>query len=134
MQLIHPRLLITDDDRGFRETLGEALQRRGFETLLAEDGQHAIEIVQSQPVHLMLLDMHMPRLTGLQTIALVRQIPNSSSGGPLPCILMSAKLDDSIVFQANELETVAVFEKPFSLHSVTTTIQNALRSVYGWSG
>src|SRR6266568_2007921 len=58
-------LLITDDDRGARETLREIFEPVGFRTLLAESGEEAIDIAQSQDVHLALMDMHLPRLTGL---------------------------------------------------------------------
>jgi CheY-like chemotaxis protein len=68
MQLVTPRLLITDDDRDFRETVAGVLTDRGFETLQAADGEEALEIVVRQEVHLLLLDMQMPRLSGLETI------------------------------------------------------------------
>jgi len=66
-------ILITDDDRGVREALGEIVEARGLRPVLAEDGEHAIEIVRHEPVHLALLDYQMPRLTGLETLQLVRQ-------------------------------------------------------------
>ena len=61
-----PSLLITDDDAGFRETLRGVFEPEGFRTLLAGDGEEALRIVRSKEVHLMLLDMHMPKLTGLE--------------------------------------------------------------------
>ena len=50
------------------------VESRGFRPVLAEHGEKALEIVQHEPVHLALLDMNMPRLTGLETLQLVRQI------------------------------------------------------------
>lgn len=124
----HPaRLLITDDDRDFRETLGELLARRGFETILAEDGQEAVEIVQKNPVHLLMIDMHMPRLTGIETLATLRNLSLI-----IPSILMSAKLDESIVVQARELDAAQVIAKPFSGKAIVSTICDILRSRYGW--
>ena len=70
-----PHLLVTDDDRAFRETLRMGLVARGFEVSVAGDGQEALEIVVSSEVHLVLLDHHMPRLTGLETIRRLRQRP-----------------------------------------------------------
>jgi len=124
---IEPQLLITDDDRAFRETLGEALQRRGFSVTLAEDGRQAVELVKAQTFHLMVLDMHMPKLSGLETIILVRKWFDS-----LPCILMSAKLDDQIVSTARAIPTVEVMAKPFQLQTFTETIRNTLRRAYNW--
>ncbi len=71
------------------------LEPRGFRTLTAENGEEALRILGSEPVHLLLLDMHMPRLTGLDTVRRIRQI-NSR----LPCVLLSAALDEEIVQEA----------------------------------
>ena len=67
-------ILITDDDRAARETLREIFEPVGFRTLLAESGEEAIDIVKDQDVHLALMDMHLPRISGLETMLLVRQI------------------------------------------------------------
>src|SRR5262249_56056961 len=74
MTLFTPRLLITDDDRDFRETLAGVLADRGFETLQAGDGEEALKIVCRHEVHLLLLDMQMPRLNGLDTIERMRGV------------------------------------------------------------
>lgn len=124
---IEPQLLITDDDEAFRETLGEALVRKGFSVTLAADGSQAVELVRAQTFHLVVLDMHMPRLNGLDTILLVRQWFDS-----LPCILMSAKLDDQIVTTARSIPTVEVMAKPFPLKLFTDTIRDTLRRSYQW--
>ncbi len=122
-----PQLLITDDDRDFRNSLAEALSRRGFGLLLASDGCEALEIIRQQPVHLMLVDMHMPRLTGLETLASLRKLKFVT-----PCILMSGDLDEGIVDQAERLFTVSVLAKPFSLKTITTAIRHILFDRYGW--
>ena len=123
-----PQLLITDDDRDFRNSLADALSRRGFGLLLANDGCEAIEIIRVQPVHLILVDMHMPRLSGLETLASLRKLEFA-----IPCILMSAALDDQIVDQAEQLSTTTVLSKPFSLKTITTAIRHILFDRYGWA-
>jgi len=72
MRLFTPRLLITDDDRDFRETVAGVFADRGLETLQAADGEEALELVKSHEIHLLLLDMQMPRLTGLELIERLR--------------------------------------------------------------
>ena len=129
MAIDAPALLITDDDRGFRETLREAFQPRGFRTLLAGDGEEALRIVRTAEVHLMILDMHMPKLTGLETLRLVKQFK-----ALLPCILMSAQLDASIVEQAHREQAFSVLAKPVSLHTLTGTVRQALECAYNWHG
>ena len=97
-----PSLLITDDDRDFRETLQGAFEPQGFRTLLAGDGEEALRIVRSEEVHLLLVDMHMPKLTGLETLRRVKQIKAT-----LPCILISANLDEVLIEQAQRARTAA---------------------------
>src|SRR5438093_2570601 len=82
-------ILITDDDVGCREVLRDIVEPEGYRTHLASSGEEALEIVQHQPIHLALLDMHMPRLTGLETLELVRHI-----NALLPCILVTADPDE----------------------------------------
>jgi DNA-binding response OmpR family regulator len=127
MEELQPNLLITDDDRDFRESLGELLTRRGFQTVLADSGEEAIEILQQQSVHLVVVDMHMPRWSGLDTLACLRQMALE-----VPCILMSAKLDDNIVSRAKELRAESVLAKPFSSQVITQTIRDILQVRYGW--
>ena len=66
--VVSPSLLITDDDRDFRETLRDVFEPRGFHTVLASDGVEALEIVRTREIHLVLIDMHMPRLSGMEAI------------------------------------------------------------------
>ncbi|MFN6401250.1 MAG: response regulator [Planctomycetota bacterium] len=115
------RVLITDDDAAFRMTLQEVLTRRGFRTCQASDGLEAIEAIECGNIHLALFDIHMPRLDGLGALERVRQaLPQ------LPCILMSAKLDDGIRARAHQLGAQAVLPKPFSISDLIESISRAL--------
>lgn len=127
MVLRTPSLLITDDDRDFRETLRNVFEPRGFRTLLAGDGVEAVEIVEHENVHLALFDMHMPRLTGLETIRRIKQLHAN-----LPCILLSAGLDDTLEEQALRAEAFAVRRKPISFVDLTDVVSLAMRETYNW--
>jgi CheY-like chemotaxis protein len=128
MRLEYPSLLITDDDHDFRETLRDVFEPR-FRTLMAGDGEEALAIVRSQEVHLLLLDMHMPKLTGLETLRRVKQFKSR-----LPCILLSAGLDDAIIRQAQLAEAFSVLSKPISRRQLTSTVEAAMRRIYNWHG
>ena len=122
-----PSLLITDDDADFRETLQGVFEPEGFNTILAGDGEEAMDIVRSREVHLVLLDMHMPRLTGLETLRLLRQFRSM-----LPCILLSAKLDELIIEQARLARAFSVLSKPVTLRQITGVVHQAMRRTYDW--
>lgn len=129
MQLEIPFLLITDDDGDLRETLRAAFEGRGFRALAACDGEEALEIVQNVQVHLLLVDMYMPRLSGLDTLRRVRQIRHQ-----LPCILMSADLDDRLAEEALRARAFRVFSKPVRFSELTGSVHQALQQTYGWPG
>ena len=120
-------ILIADDDRGVREALGEVLQNRGFHTVLAKDGEEAIEIVQVQLVHLVLFDMHMPRLTGLEALNLLRQTLHKV----LPAVLMTADATTELMRQAFLAQVYSVIPKPVNKNIVLHTLTRALAQVYG---
>lgn len=122
-----PSLLITDDDDDFRHTLREVFEPRGFRTLLAGDGEQAVEIVRTERVHLVLLDMYMPKLTGLETIRRVKSLHE-----PLPCILLSADMDERLAEEARRARAFSVLSKPVRFAEVTSVVSRAMRSVYGW--
>jgi two-component system chemotaxis response regulator CheY len=119
-------ILITDDDRNCREALRDIMEPQGFRTFLAACGEEALEITEAQPVHLAILDMHMPTLTGLETLSLLRQIR-----ALLPCILVSADVTESLMRQAWQAHAYSVIPKPVSKGVVIHTVVRALIRVYG---
>jgi CheY-like chemotaxis protein len=124
-----PSLLITDDDPGFRETLSVVFEPRGFRTLQASDGEEAIRIVRREKVDLVLLDMHMPKLTGLETLQRLKEFR-----AMLPCILLSAHLDERIVEQAQLAHAYSVLSKSVALRQITGIVFQALQRTYAWHG
>src|SRR5688572_15788906 len=113
----HYSILITDDDRGQREALREIMEGEGFRTVLATCGEEAIELVQGHDVHLALLDMHMPTLTGLETLEVVRQY-----NAVLPCILVTADANAHLLRQAFQARAFSVIPKPVSKNVVVYTV------------
>lgn len=125
MTLDHPSILITDDDPVARETFREIFELTGFRTLLAESGEEAIDIVRDQDVHLALMDMHLPKLTGLETIHIVRQIK-----GIIPMILITADSDDNLLRKALSANAFCVLAKPVSRNVVIYVVTRALEKYY----
>jgi CheY-like chemotaxis protein len=118
-------ILIADDDEGSRETLRDIVEPEGFQTYLAGDGEEALEIVRAGPVHLLVCDMYMPRLTGLETLQLVRQI-----NAVLPCILVSGEVSDRLMQQAMLAKAYSVLSKPVSKNVLLYTVVRALVKAY----
>jgi CheY-like chemotaxis protein len=118
-------ILITDDDPGVRETFRDIFEPVGYRTLLAESGEEAIDIVKDHDVHLALMDMHLPRLTGLETMEIVRQIK-----GLLPMILISAEHSDSLLRKALSAHAFCVLAKPVSKSAIIYVVRRAIEKFY----
>jgi CheY-like chemotaxis protein len=125
MTLERPSILITDDDPIARETLREIFEPVGYRTLLAESGEEALDIVREHDVHLALMDLNLPRLSGLETISLVRQIK-----GVLPMILITAEHDENLLRKALSANAFCVLAKPVSKNVIIYVVTRALEKYY----
>jgi len=119
-------ILITDDDPECREALREIVEPEGFRTLMASSGEEAVDIVREEHIHVILLDMHLPRMTGLETLQLVRQI-----NSVLPCILVTGSANEELMRQAFSVRAYSVIPKPVSKNVLLYTLIRALMKAYG---
>src|SRR5258708_18731552 len=87
-----PLVLITEDEGSMRAFLDATLRRAGMETVLAANGREALEHLQVLPVDVVLLDMHMPVLGGLATLAPIRA---SETLRTLPVILVTGSVEEA---------------------------------------
>lgn len=118
-------LLITDDDPVSRETLRDIFEPAGYRTFLAQSGEEAIDIARDQDIHLVLMDMHMPRLTGLETMEILRQLK-----GMLPTILISADRDETLMRRALSAQVFCVLAKPVNKNLVIYVVSRAIEKFY----
>lgn len=120
------KILVADDDQRSREALRDILTPEGFQTTVAASGEEAVDIVLAQPIHLLVIDMHMPTLTGVETLRLVRQV-----NARLPAILVTGDPTESVVRAAIQAQFFSVIPKPVSKHLLLYTLVRALARVYG---
>ena len=108
-------VLIVDDDPQIVDMLRNVLEDAGFAVLTARDGEAALALLQHTPVALVLTDLMMPQLTGLQ---LAQQLRNDARTAAIPVVAMSAAPPQHIpeVF-------AAVLAKPFALDDLVTTVR-----------
>lgn len=122
-----PNVLITDDDASFREVLCDALSRRGLKLHQAADGDEALEVIQRESIHMALVDVHMPRVTGLEVIRVLSQ-----RGDRMPYVLMSAMMDDAIQKEAARMRAYKILRKPIRLQQLRDIVCGGLAETYGW--
>lgn len=119
-------ILVTDDDRGSRDTLAQMLRDRGFSTITATSGEEAIEIIRVETIHLVFFDMHMPRMTGLEALQQVRVFNEL-----LPAILVTADATREVIRQALLAHVYSVLPKPVNKSLLLHTLARALKTVSG---
>lgn len=117
-------LLIADDDLQFREVLRAIFEPR-FELVEAGSGEEAIDIVQQREVDLVLLDMHMEILTGLETLRIVKSLD-----AVLPCIIITADATENLRRDAEQASAYSVLSKPVTRVEVVQTVSNAIGQTY----
>lgn len=122
------RILVVDDERGIRRATASFLRRAGYETREAEDGRQAVDRLRAEPVDLVLCDMCMPEMDGIELILMVRSewpgvaLVAMSGGGRF----VSGEL---LLDSARELGAHATLAKPFGLDELEAAVSTALGSV-----
>jgi CheY-like chemotaxis protein len=135
------RVLVVDDSPTIRRVVSDVLERNGFETVRAADGQAAIEILTeashgengsgTRKIDLVLLDSVMPRMNGPQFCRAIRQ---SERLRATPVVLMSAKPDAIGAPSLQQTGAVDAIAKPFDAQALVAVIQNAVRRSEKWRG
>ena len=114
-------ILICDDDPVVHESLGLYLDSEGFDHISAYDGQQAMEMAESEHPDLMILDLMMPKMTGIDVCRTIRQTK------ALPIIMLTAKGEEIDRILGLELGADDYIVKPFSPREVLARIRAVLR-------
>ncbi len=114
-------ILIVDDEAGIRTSLAGILEDEGYRPILAVDGVDALEVVQRELPDLVLLDIWMPRLDGLETLKKLKELYPS-----ITVIMMSGHGTIETAVRSTKLGAYDFVEKPLSLDKLVLTIHNAL--------
>jgi DNA-binding NtrC family response regulator len=115
-----PRILIVDDDPGQRSLLDSFLRGQGFETLVVDSGERALETLRSQPVSMMISDVRMPGMTGLETLRRARE-----EHAVLPVLLVTAYTDIRDAVGAMRDGALNYLAKPIDLDELLATVRLA---------
>jgi len=119
-------ILVVDDNRGIRRLLYEFLTQEGFYVKEAANGMEAIKLVMEEKPKLILLDLRMPGLSGMQTLAMLRNIAPETI-----VVIMSAYIDEKNIREAIQAERIKHFIfKPFDLLEVRVLLADLLRKLY----
>jgi diguanylate cyclase (GGDEF)-like protein/PAS domain S-box-containing protein len=102
-------LLIVDDNPMNRDALSRRLERKDYVVQVAEDGQHALGLISQQPFDLVLLDVEMPAMSGMEVLQVLRQ---TYAPTQLPIIMVTAKTQSADIVEALQLGANDYVTKP----------------------
>jgi CheY-like chemotaxis protein len=119
---IDRRILIADDDRELRAGVIDLLRGMPVQIVEAETGVDALRIVRVGPLHLALLDMHMPGHTGLEILATIKRETLR-----VPCIFISGDATEGVRQMALAEGACAVLRKPLEPRILRAEVERALR-------
>ena len=123
-----PRVLIVDDEAALRRTLERVLRGMGYDVVTAADAQLAYEVLHGTDVDLVLLDLHMPQMSGdTFFVALVRRWPRLADR----IVLMTGDTFAEMDHWPAELRACPLLLKPFTLEMLRATLVTTLERASG---
>ena len=105
------KILLVDDEEDFRRSVSEALERRGFTVVPAEDGSRAIKIIKQDPPNVIILDLNMPGMSGIDTLKKIREIwPD------IPVIILTGHGDMNNALSSIAIRVTDFLQKPVDIN------------------
>ncbi|MEK7411001.1 MAG: response regulator [Actinomycetota bacterium] len=118
-----PVIVVADDDRDICELIKMQLTRHGFDVYIAEDGEVAMELVNQHQPAVALLDIMMPKLSGLEVARRIRDDPTTST---VSIMLISARSSGRIEADLEDLNIADYITKPFSPQDLVQRINEVI--------
>ena len=117
------KLLIVDDQNGIRILLVEVFSSEGYQTFQAANGKLALDIVRAESPDLVLLDMKIPGMDGLDILKHIKQIDPA-----MKVIMMTAYGELDMIKEATDLGALMHFTKPFDIDELRHAVNHYLRT------
>ena len=116
-------VLLANEQEGWHHTVRGLLEPQGVHTLVARSGREALNLIESQPVHVAVLDQQMPQLGGLQVIRLMRDLKTSQPAA----ILLASQLTNHLLHDALAMHVFTVLAKPVDFNVLLDALALVLR-------
>ena len=118
-----PLVLVADDDEDILTLVALRFRRSGLEVILARDGEEALELIQTRAPDAAVLDIAMPKLTGLEV---VRRLRNSEATKSIPIVLLTARAAEKDVELGLDAGADEYITNPFSPQDLYACVQSVL--------
>jgi phosphate regulon transcriptional regulator PhoB len=120
------KILIVDDEQDIADLVSYNLEKEGFETIKAYDGGDVLKTVKTQKPDLIILDLMLPRMNGLDLCKAIRANPETAH---LPIIMLTAKADEVDKIIGLEIGADDYMTKPFSVKELMARVRSIFRRI-----
>lgn len=118
-------VLLANEQEGWHQTVRQLLQPQGVQTISARSGREALNLIESRPIHVAVLDYKMQGLGGLQVVRLMREMPEAP-----PAILLAGELTTHLLHEAIGMHVFSVLSKPVDFNVLLDTLARVMRRHY----
>jgi two-component system response regulator PilR (NtrC family) len=118
-----PRILVVDDERSMRELLAIVLRREGYEVMLADNGRSAVEFLEREPVDLLISDIKMPDMSGVEVLRAAKKIDQDILG-----IMITAFASTDTAVEAMRLGACDYLSKPFDIDLLKMKVREKIEN------
>ncbi len=117
-------ILFVDDSASIRELVKLSLQQAGFDVLLAEDGLDALAKLDGRKIHLVITDLHMPNMNGME---LIQEIRKRGDYAYIPILFLTTETLVELKREARKKGATGWITKPFNQEKLLHTVNKVLR-------
>jgi two-component system, NtrC family, response regulator PilR len=118
-----PRILVVDDERSMRELLAIVLKREGYDVLLAENGRSAIATLEREPVDILISDIKMPDMSGVEVLRAAKRVDSDILG-----IMITAFASTETAVEAMRLGACDYLSKPFDVDLLRMKVREKIEN------
>lgn len=115
-------VLLANEQESWHQTVRGLLEPQGVQTISARSGREALQLIESTPVHVAVLDQQMPQLGGLQVIKLMREMHHAP-----PAILLANQLTNNLLHEALGMHVFTVLTKPVDFNVLLDALARVLK-------
>lgn len=124
----HKKILVIDDDHLVVKTIGKLLEAEGYTVVTSESGQEALSIMEKQDVDLVISDIRMPGMNGVETINVMNDHFKKVEKNPPPFIFITGYAEQKMNESAKDLKPSDFLYKPFNKDEFLNSIKLAMEA------
>lgn len=118
------KILVVEDEKNILEVIEAYLLKEGFRVITAEDGEMALELFKTEKIHLIVLDLMLPKISGEEVCTTIRATSD------IPIIMLTAKVDEDDKIEGLTIGADDYITKPFSPRELVSRVKALLRRSY----